>query len=339
MKKDNLTTNNAEIKIIVNGKPQTLLLREFRQEDVLQIYKSWSNPQNYRYNEITWDINDVMEMVKYPCPTSWGMFYKVAEIKETGEIVATCRFGTRYDTKPEDMVWDFGYNVFRTDDKEIYTIEDIKTAFKNGVTRDSSWGKGYGKAILCAIIEIARKNGVKKLIAGADSRNFGSQKVMMKNGFVFYRTDEDYDVQLCLDLTKPTIIPSPEELAHIWEEHEKLVKAHIEKNNSKINEIDTAHFYDAIFYLLLNRVLEIEKLSNLNLIETNKLKNEIACIVNNMSADELSAFTKHINVKIKVWKENVKPENLSVKHKLELCKILQTIFNELNLIISDDLNI
>ena len=46
------------------------------------------------------------------------------------------------------------------------------------------WGKGYITKAIKEIIKIARKKKLKKLKAGSYKMNFGSKKVLEKNGFI-----------------------------------------------------------------------------------------------------------------------------------------------------------
>ena len=46
------------------------------------------------------------------------------------------------------------------------------------------WGKGYTTKAIKEIIKIARKKKLRKLKAGFYEKNFGSKKVLEKNGFI-----------------------------------------------------------------------------------------------------------------------------------------------------------
>ena len=226
-----------------------------RKKEVLSVFKSWSNPQNYRYNEITWDIDDVDEMFYYDMPTEWGMHYMVVELKETGKIVATCRFGTRYDDET-NTVWDFGYNVFRGDDKEFYTLDEVRSVFKNdGLRRDElHQGKGYAKEILNTIMNIARKEGIKKLYAGADIDNFASIKAMIKNGFEFDCVDDDGDPCMEYDLTKSSVDLTSKKIDDRWREYLAIIKEKREELLDVVKENYINQYSNALVYYFLGCV-------------------------------------------------------------------------------------
>ena len=84
--------------------------------------------------ETTILTNSINDIVNESWPSSWGMYFFVLEDLSTNEIVSTCRFGGTIKEN-EEKIWDFGYSTFRGDDKENYTLEDIREVFKNGVKK------------------------------------------------------------------------------------------------------------------------------------------------------------------------------------------------------------
>ena len=52
------------------------------------------------------------------------------------------------------------------------------------------------------MLELARSEGVKSFVGGADMENYGSYKAMIKNGFDFVGYDEDGDYRYISDLSK-----------------------------------------------------------------------------------------------------------------------------------------
>lgn len=177
-------------------KPFSMLTDEEKQI----VGKSWSNPFNARYNAMRDAYGSVEELSKQAEPTFKNledyddcMYFRVAFLKSTGELVATCRFGKYHKSSTTDF-WDFGFNVLL-----------------------KHWFKGYGVEIANKIIEIAKSRGVNKINGGADIENYGSYKAMVKNGFEFVGYDDDGDYNYVLDLNKPT--KTKEEIAKIWQEH------------------------------------------------------------------------------------------------------------------------
>ncbi|MFC7619528.1 GNAT family N-acetyltransferase [Microlunatus sp. GCM10028923] len=55
---------------------------------------------------------------------------------------------------------------------------------------DSLWGQGIGSAACAAIVGIARNAGAGQVIAETEPDNVGSQRVLIKNGFVRFGAEE-----------------------------------------------------------------------------------------------------------------------------------------------------
>lgn len=187
---------------------------------------SWANPFNARYNAMRDPYGAVEELSQLSQPTFSNfedyydcMYFRVAFSKETGQIVATCRFG-KYHASQNNDVWDFGFNVLLKD-----------------------WFKGYGAEILNAISNAARCHGVKKINGGADIENYGSYKAMVRAGYEYQGYDEDGDYRYVLDLSKE--MPNKEQIDQTWRNHIARTKKdlgeekfrNLEYINSKIAEM------------------------------------------------------------------------------------------------------
>ncbi len=169
------------------------------------VAKSWSNPFNARYNAMKDAKGSVEELSKSAEPTFQDldnyndcMHFRVAFDKTTGEIIGTCRFG-KYHRSKTNNCWDFGFNVLL-----------------------SQWYKGYGVEIIGKMLELARSEGVKTFVGGADMENYGSYKAMIKNGFDFVGYDEDGDYRYIADLSKPA--KTKAEIDEIWANHLEMTK-------------------------------------------------------------------------------------------------------------------
>lgn len=307
-----------------------LILRPFTKEDVDRIHMAWSNPQSYRYNSIDWDKEDVESLVDCELPTEYGMYLLVAELKQDvgnlqkGQIVATCRFGSPGYPDNNNEYWGFGYCVFRSDDKQEYTLEDIRQTYKpDGLTRDVLYqGHQFGQEILEAIIEKAREVGVEYIEDGADINNHGSLKVMIKNGFVhkveidangnFVDVDEDYDFTYTLDLTKPTEKLSKKEVSLRWEEHLKLVDKNSKLYKAEKDTLDKKHYLKSVLYLMFSR---LKKSPN--------DQQAVILILNQLNKDETENLMQVIEERKDVWTKYNNTKYLS------LLNILESIMSEL----------
>jgi len=169
------------------------------------IAKSWSNPFNARYNAMKNPRKSVDELCETKEPTFKNledyqdcMYFRVAFDKTTDEVIGTCRFGKYHRSKTNDC-WDFGFNVLL-----------------------KYWYKGYGVEIIGKMLELARAEGVKTFVGGADIENYSSYKAMIKNGFEYDGYDEDGDYRYILDLRKPA--KTKEEIDNAWLSHLDMTK-------------------------------------------------------------------------------------------------------------------
>lgn len=230
------------------------------------LYQSWSNPQNLRYNEIPrgmeidedGNIKDGIELVNdiadYGHPSEDGRYWMVIEVEENGKrkVVGNCWFGNRSwdETYAKNESWGFGYNIIRSDDKDLenqeYTIEELKDVFVNGVKPDKNWGKGFATAIIKFVFEQAKLAGIKDVISGADILNYGSLKPMFKNGMRFYRLDEDKDPDLIIHLQAGDASGTGEQIEREWQEFQKKMAEYITKYSEFYQERDKARFNKAV---------------------------------------------------------------------------------------------
>lgn len=196
------------------------------EEQKVIIAKSWDNPFNARYNAMRDARGSVEELSKSAEPTFQDlnnfddcMYFRVAFDSKTNEIIGTCRFGKYYKSETNDC-WDFGFNVLL-----------------------KHWYKGYGAEVLGKIIELAKQEGIKSFVGGADIENYGSYKAMIKNGFEYAGYDEDGDYKYILDLNKPA--KTQTEIDKTWANHLDMTKKDLgidkfnclEEINKKIAEM------------------------------------------------------------------------------------------------------
>lgn len=239
---------------------ERLILRRFTKDDAQRTFNSWNNPQNYRYNEIPrankilddgtlfTGVDAISVMSEYSWPNDSGLYFFVAETKDNHELIGTCRLGKWYYAKDNEKIWDFGYNIFRSDDKGQYSIDEIKKAFEpNGLIADKKyWGKGYSSEILKQLINIACDEKIDKLVGETDILNLGSAKVMIKNGLQFtYVNPHDGGCNFEIDLTKNDIT-SKDEIEKRWADYLKQVDIYSQKYHKVIQSNNAKHFVQAI---------------------------------------------------------------------------------------------
>lgn len=337
---------------------ETIILRPFERNDAKRVFQCWSNPQCTRYNDIPFRQEDIEEIANYDFPTKNGMHFMVVTL-EDDTIVGNCRFGTRYDSKKEEMIWDFGYSIMRSDDKDFYTVADIKKAFStqnpdgskklDGIAKDKHfWGKGYAQAMVEAILEIGKSEGVKYFISGADVRNFGSQKVMLKNGFKLLtnsdgsRLDPDNDYRFVLDMKNYPAKPSEKDMKSIWENHLKAATVDLEGLKEFHTEETKHSLIKTVFYMLLGRCWKLKKLlrksgQTKDFLKKEKISNEIERLEEYIEASiakltktqrkQLADFT---NDSLAKWQnQELYEEDADYQQaRIACCKLLSPMVNE-----------
>ena len=155
---------------------ERLIVRDVCPGDAEAIFAIWNAKEN---RETIGGHQDTYEEVVEICrdktrDLTTGII-KVAVLKETDEIIGTCRFGN-YGRD----YWNFGYNI-----------------------KSNMWGKGFATEVLKGIIEFGKKEfNVKHFKGGALKENIASQRVMQKCGMTFCGLDEDGDPDYELILGK-----------------------------------------------------------------------------------------------------------------------------------------
>ena len=114
------------------------------------------------------------------------------------------------------------------------------------------WGNGYITEVIATILEVARVNGIHKVVSGADIHNFGSFKAQIKCGMKYDCLDDDNDPEFVIDLDEntPLVFPSIEEIEAEWDRTLKeeiypalanveYQKEWEESRVNKLNELDS----------------------------------------------------------------------------------------------------
>lgn len=315
--------------LVINGEKHELVLRRFEPKDIHRIFMAWNNPQSYRYNAIDWDENCILDISKYSHPSEFGMYYMVLEDKTIGEIVGTCRFGDYNWTSDNTDIWGFGYCVFRGDDKEFYSVEDIrKTYEKNGLFKDTKFqNKGYGQKMLSMILEFAEKKGIKKIRDGADINNDGSLKVMIKNGFTHLMqedkegnptsVDEDFDYEFSLDLTNgiPAMLDGKDK-ERAYKKLDKMREIDNKRFRKEKQDLDNRHKAKSYLYLILTKILNCAK-------ETSK--SVILDVYNSLSEDEQVLLFAMLEDRYNAWSKNKDEESW---RNCKLLTLIKTTLSE-----------
>lgn len=146
---------------------ERLIIRPVNPSDANAIFAIWNAKENRATiggHEDTYE--EVVELCNNKTRTIELGVVRAVTLKETGEIIGTCRFGNY--GKP---YWDFGYNI-----------------------KSSHWNQGYATEVLNGIIKFGKEEyGVKRFIGGALKENIASQRVMEKCGLKFCGLDSDGD--------------------------------------------------------------------------------------------------------------------------------------------------
>ena len=166
---------------------------ELNDTQIKVVGDSWANPFNARYNAMKDPHGSAKETTTWSEPTEWNNYYRVVFLKDSEEIIGTCRFG-QYHGSTTDDCWDFGFNVVL-----------------------KHWFKGYGVEILSKIVEVAKTHNVKTIRGGADIENYGSYRAMIKNGFDYVGYDDDGDYEYILQVNQKQ--KTKEEIEKNWDNH------------------------------------------------------------------------------------------------------------------------
>ncbi|WMM25224.1 GNAT family N-acetyltransferase [Tissierella sp. MB52-C2] len=140
---------------------ERLVLRDISNEDAEDIVRIWSDPRVNKYLQDPLYSN--VEVIKGMIPvinSSLNYAFVIIQ-KDTETIIGTCGIGPQVSLEDE---WEFGYCL-----------------------GPEAWGNGYATEILCALIRLAQKNGIKAVVGEVAIDNLQSVKVMEKNGLQFYK--------------------------------------------------------------------------------------------------------------------------------------------------------
>jgi RimJ/RimL family protein N-acetyltransferase len=278
---------------------EKLILKRFDKIHAKRLYMAWTNPQSFRYNDIPevnmedeneWDC--VGEIANYGFPSDKGMYFmtihRINPQTNEEELIGNCRFGKcpYKDYKDRNDVWDMGFSIIRDDDKLEYSDEEIIKAFTSesdqktlGITAlyadNTYWKNGYITEVIATILEIARQNGIKKVVSSADIHNLGSLKAHIKCGMKLseinseykfdndnnpevdidseYKFDNDNDPEVDIDIDPNTPIQTPtkEEIDAYWD------NIFLKAINKKINKVNNEHpnFWEDCRTQKLNKAL------------------------------------------------------------------------------------
>lgn len=141
-----------------------LRLRKLKIEDAADMFEYASDPEVAR--DVTWEphksindsavfLNSVLQKYAGKKTSEWGLV-----LKESGKLIGTCGFVW---WKPEHAKAEFGYALSR-----------------------KYWGRGLMTEAAAAVMDFAfDKMKLHRLEARCITTNFGSEKVMLKNGMKY----------------------------------------------------------------------------------------------------------------------------------------------------------
>jgi len=136
---------------------QRLSLRATQQEDLDAVAAIWGDIESGKYMPDPYyksgvEIKEILED-DLDCP----VYYFVAMLTESDEIIGTCSLGFE---NAEANEYSIGYTV-----KKDY------------------WGNGYAGEMVHALVDFARELGIKSITAPVAKENKASNRVMEKCGF------------------------------------------------------------------------------------------------------------------------------------------------------------
>jgi len=133
---------------------ESLILRNMVQDDAKYVWEIWSNSENEKYMHDP--VESLEEMISI-CKNNKNNndYLTVAMVKDTGEIIGTCCFGST-NRKNE---WGLGYSI-----------------------KQKFLGKGYATEIVKSVIAFGYGLGITDFIADCAIENIASWKVMEKCG-------------------------------------------------------------------------------------------------------------------------------------------------------------
>ena len=133
---------------------ERLILHDISQDDAKDVWEIWSNSENEKYMS---DPVESLEEIISICKNNKNSngYLKVATLKDTGEVIGTCCFGST-NKKGE---WGFGYSI-----------------------KQECWGKGYATEIVKAVITFGHSLGITDFISDCAIENAASGKVLEKCG-------------------------------------------------------------------------------------------------------------------------------------------------------------
>lgn len=146
-----------KIKNMLTGKRITV--RSYRKSDLDFVSEMWFDKENGRYlsDPEREYIDDKFQKAVDGLEDSESVYYFVAELTETGELIGSCSAFPDSDDKES---YDIGYCVHK-----------------------SNWRQGYGREIVSLLIDWIKSEGGKSVTAEAAKANEASCALLTKLGF------------------------------------------------------------------------------------------------------------------------------------------------------------
>jgi len=140
--------------VVDNIISERLIIRAISERDAKDIWDIWSNSENEKYmSDPVESIEEVMDICKNS-KESKG-YLTVATLKNTGEVIGTCCFGTTN----KNTEWGFGYSI-----------------------KQEHWGQGFASEIVKTVIKLGCDLGIKEFQSDCAIENIASAKVLEKCG-------------------------------------------------------------------------------------------------------------------------------------------------------------
>ena len=161
---------------------ERLELKPIKLEDAEALFKITSNKTTTRYMLYsgTENIQETIDFIT-DCQKDWNRWY---EAKNQPNVALNFSIFIKNTTKPIGTI-------------EIDILEDPTTAEMGWMLHNDFQNKGYGSEAAFAILDFAKKLGIKSIVAHCDKRNIPSFSLVSDDGDRIYQKTGEVAKEIC----------------------------------------------------------------------------------------------------------------------------------------------